>query len=123
MKDCSSCKYLCREGYDDYYYVCELFGEDIPDWANHPNDECCLLKSQEVDKMIKLKNDFLIVGTGKFNQEEGYPEWTKENTKHNEIAQKNYDEYIEILKKRCEDRKYKIFAKEIVKGVEENEKN
>lgn len=118
MKDCSNCKYLCREGYEDYYYVCELFGEDIPDWANHPNDECCLLKSQEINKLIKLKNDFLFVGTGKSDPITFYPEFTEEDKKHNEIAKKNYDEYIEILKKRCEERKYKIFAEEIVKGME-----
>jgi hypothetical protein len=118
MKDCLNCKYLCREGYEDYYYVCELFGEDVPDWANHPNDECCLLKSQEINKFIKLKNDFLFVGTGKFNPITFYPEFTKEDEEHNKKATKNYNAYIEVLKKRCEDRKYKIFAEEIAKGME-----
>lgn len=121
MKDCSNCKYLCREGYEDYYYVCELFGEDIPDWANHPNDECCLLKSQEINKLIKLKNTFLIVGTGKVNPITFYPEFTEEDRKYNKKVEENYNTYIEILKKRCEDRKYKIFAKEIVKGEPKNE--
>ena len=64
MKDCSNCKYLCREGYEDYYYICELFGEDIPDWADNPNGNCCLLKSQEVEKMkntlVETVCDFVV---------------------------------------------------------------
>ena len=86
MKDCVNCKYLCRESYEGNCYVCELFGEDVPDWANHPNDECCLLKSQEVEKMIKLAGNFLMVGTGKKLDEYGFPEWTKEDEEHNNTS-------------------------------------
>ena len=111
-KECSECKFLCREGYEDNYYVCEIFGENIPNWAEHPKIECCLLKSQELKKIIRLHDDFLIVGTGKVNPETFYPEWTKEDEEHNKKAKKNYDDYVDILKKRCEERKNKEMAKD-----------
>lgn len=108
MKECSKCRYLCREGYEDYYYICELFGEDIPDWAQHHNGDCCLLKYQEVNKLIKLAHDFLFIGSSKELDEYGYPKWTKEDEEHNVKAKKNYDAYIEELKDRCAKRQCQI---------------
>lgn len=118
-KECSECRFLCREGYEDYYYVCALFGEDIPDWATL-NGDCCLLKCQEIKKLIRLQNDFLIVGTGECDPETFYPKWTEEDEKHNEIAKKNYDDYIEILKERCEERKYKAIVDDLIDEEKRN---
>lgn len=102
MKECNRCRYCGRECYEYSETACDLFGENIPEWADNRNDGC-LLKSQEVKKAIKLANNFLLVGTGKLS-EYGYPEFTEEDKKHNALADKRYKEYIEVLKKRCVER-------------------
>ena len=110
-KDCSNCEHLCREGYEDYYYICEVFGDDVPKWAINPINDSCLLKEQEIKKMIRLANEFLVVGTSNECDEFGCPKRTKEDVEHNQKVMKEYNAYIELLKKRCENRKIAIICK------------
>lgn len=105
MKDCMKCRYCGRDCYEYSSYSCELFGEDIPEWANNHNDGC-LLKTQEVKKVLKISSSFRFIGTGKRN-EYGYPDFTKEDEEHNNKVDKEYKAYIEELKKRCATRKGK----------------
>ena len=103
MKDCMRCRYCGRDCYEDSIYSCELFGEDTPEWASNYNDGC-LLKPQEVKKVLKILSGFLEVGTGELD-ENGFPSFTKEDKENNARVGKEYKAYIEKLKKRCEIRK------------------
>ena len=105
MKNCEECRFLNTGYYGEG--ICNLFGDDTPEWASNCNDGC-LLKIQEVKKVLKISNGFRQVGTSKERDEFGCPKWTKEDTKHNEKVMKEYNEYLNVLKKRCKERKAKI---------------
>jgi len=103
MKNCMECRYCGKDCYEDSIYSCELFGEETPEWASNYNDGC-LLKIQEVKKLLKISSGFRQLGSGKLDKY-GFPKWTKEDTKHNQKVTKEYNEYLEILKKRCKERR------------------
>ena len=87
MKDCTKCKHLYREGYEDYYYACDFFGDDIPNWASNYQGGC-LLREQEIKKALKLNDNCRC-----------------SNEEQNARANREYNGYIEILMDRCEDRR------------------
>lgn len=103
-KTCEQCRFLNTGYYGEG--ICDFFGEDIPDWANNGN-EGCLLKCQEIKKAISISDKFLHCGTSKELDEYGFPKWTKEDTKHNQKVTKEYNEYLEVLKMRCKERRKK----------------
>lgn len=103
MKDCMKCRYCGRDCYEYSSYSCELFGEDIPEWASNYNDGC-LLKSQEVKKVLKITSGFRFVGTGELDKY-GFPSFTKEDEEINAKVDNEYKTYIETLKKRCATRR------------------
>ncbi len=103
MKNCENCRFIYNAGYEYADWCCELFGEDIPEWASNRNDGC-LLKAQEVKKAVDISNQTRQVGTGKKKDKWGIPEFTEEDEKHNEKVIKQYKEYMDQLKERCKKR-------------------
>lgn len=102
MKNCERCRFL-NSGFHGEG-ICDFFGDDVPEWADNGNDGC-LLKCQEIKKAIELRDSIRMFGTGTKLNEFGFPEFTEEDEKHNKIAIRKYDGYIEILIDRCEARK------------------
>ena len=102
MKDCMKCRHCFKDCYEYSSYFCELFGEDIPEWAS--DNDGCLLKPQEVKKVLEITSSFRMIGTGELN-ELGFPSFTKEDKEHNDKVDKELKAYIETLKKRCAERR------------------
>lgn len=57
MKNCENCRYMYDAGGESAYYVCELFGDDVPN-VFAKCDGCCL-HPNEVKKAINLKDHHL----------------------------------------------------------------
>ena len=103
MKHCEGCRFL-----DSGYYgegICQFFGDDCPDWAENRTDGC-LLKYQEVKKLVHLKEEIMDLNYA-------YPRNIDVVREEREIQEKmdnlsnEYDNYINVVKKRCKEREAK----------------
>lgn len=98
-KTCEHCKYLYSGFHGEG--ICQLFGDDLPDWADNGNDGC-LLKGQEIDKLIKLSEECQY---SCYN----YPRdingnHSEEDKLKIEKIHKDYDNYLKEIILRCKKR-------------------
>lgn len=101
-KNCERCKYLSTDLYGAG--VCQFFGDDLPSWADNENDGC-LLRSQEVEKLIYLRDDVMYAPYNFPRDING--KRTDEEKKEVEKIYQDYDNYLKVVMDRCEKRKRK----------------
>ena len=53
MKNCDNCRHIYDAGGECSYYVCELFGDDVP--SEFAKEDGCCLHPNEVKKAIRLQ--------------------------------------------------------------------
>lgn len=96
MKKCENCRFLNTGFHGEG--ICDFFGDDCPNWADNYHDGC-LLKCQEVKKLINLRDDV-------YYSQFDYPrdingERDEEDNQKIEKIHKDYDIYLKKVMERC----------------------
>ena len=88
MKNCDNCRHIYDAGGECAYYVCELFGDDVPD--EFAKEDACCLHPNEVKKAISLKDNALSWSYVGFGRELSAYE--------KRMVKKTSNKYIEYMK-------------------------
>ena len=98
MKNCDNCRHIYDAGGECAYYVCELFGDDVPD--EFAKEDACCLHPNEVKKAIRLQDSALSWSYSIYGKEEV----TAYEKRMIEKTLQEYNKYMEHLKEKYKER-------------------
>lgn len=93
MKNCDNCRYMYDAGGECAWYVCELFGDDVP--SEFAKGDGCCLHPNEVKKANRLKDRALswtFIGYSR--------ELTAQEKRMIKKTSAEYNEYMNHLRKK-----------------------
>ena len=97
MKKCDNCRHMYDAGGECAYYVCDLFGDDVPN--EFAKEDGCCLHPNEVKKAIRLQERVLSW------QYVGYRrELTPLEERMIKKTTQEYNKYMEHLEKKYAER-------------------